>query len=152
MLRSYYMTMGLDKANAEDLVQESFLAAFKLLDRFDREKPIQPWLRGIAKNKYLEFCRSKKEIPVGDEMIDVIDAQYRHWEDAHISGPALHDHLDGCIGKLDQEAAKVLDLFYYKKLSTQEIANTCGLNEATVRKRLQRIREDLKECMESRQI
>lgn len=150
MLRTYYMTMGLNRANAEDLVQESFLAAFRLLERFDRTKPLRPWLRGIARNKYLEFCRTKKEIPLGDEMIETIDAQYHYWEDAHVSDPGIHDFLNDCIGRLDAEAAKAVELFYYKRMSTQEIAETCGINEATVRKRLQRVRENLKDCMESK--
>jgi len=152
MLRTYYTTMGLDQANAEDLVQETFLAAFRMLDRFDRSKPLRPWLRGIAKNKYLEFCRTKREIPLGDEMLELIDAQYHYWENAHVSDRSLHDSLDDCIGKLDTEAAKTIELFYYRKLSTREIADTCGLNETTVRKRLERVRENLKGCMESKQI
>lgn len=151
MLRTYYMTTGLDQASAEDLVQESFLAAYKILGSFDRSKPIAPWLRGIARNKYLEHCRTKKEIPLGDELLELLDAQYHYWEKSHVSEHSLHDFLEDCISKLDQEAAKLLDLFYYRKSSTMEIAQECGLNEVTVRKRLQRSRENLKECMESKQ-
>ena len=150
MLRSYYRAMGLSSENAEDLVQESFLAAFKLLDCFDRTKPLRPWLRGIAKNKYLEFCRIKKEIPLGDEMIEMLDAQYHYWEDAHVSEDSLYDILKDCLAGLDEAAAKIVELFYYKKLSTQEIAVECDMNETTVRKRLQRVRENLRKCMESK--
>jgi len=148
MLRSYFRSMSLSSETAEDLVQETCLAAFRLLDIFDRSRPIKPWLRGIAKNKYLEFCRMKKEIPFGDDMIEMIDAQYHYWEDAHLEDTGIYAFLGKCINKLDSEAAKIVELFYYNKLGTQEIAGTCSLNEATVRKRLQRARENLKKCMD----
>lgn len=147
MIRSYYRSMNLSHESAEDLVQETFMMAFKLLSGFDRSKPIRPWLRGIAKNKYLEFCREKKEIPLGNDMIELIDSQYHYWEDAHVDDFNLYSFLKECIAKLDTEAAKAVELFYYKKLSTLEMANICSLNEMTVRKRLQRVRENLKNCM-----
>ena len=148
MLRSYYMAMSLSFESAEDLVQETFLTAFKLLHVFDRAKPLRPWLRGIAKNKYFELCRMKREIPVDGDTIEMIDAQYFYWENAFAEDADVYVFLKKCIDKLNAEDVKVIESFYYKNLSTREIADACGLREATVRKRLQRIRENLKCCME----
>src|ERR687891_2295284 len=49
-----------DAAAAEDIAQESFLAAVRALDRFDRRRPFGPWLHRITVNRAIDFARARK--------------------------------------------------------------------------------------------
>ena len=48
-----------DAAAAEDIAQESFLAALRSLDRFDRRRPFGPWLHRIAVNRAIDWARAR---------------------------------------------------------------------------------------------
>src|SRR5687768_3063338 len=49
-----------DAAAAEDIAQESFLAAIRSLDRFDRRRPFGPWLHRIVVNRAIDWTRARK--------------------------------------------------------------------------------------------
>ena len=48
-----------DAAAAEDIAQEAFLAALRALDRFDRRRPLGPWLHRIVVNRAIDFTRAR---------------------------------------------------------------------------------------------
>ena len=56
--RAAYLVVG-DAAAAEDIAQESFLAAIRALDRFDRRRPFGPWLHRITVNRAIDFARAR---------------------------------------------------------------------------------------------
>lgn len=146
-LRAFLRSLGAGQSQIEDILQETFLTAFKALDRFDDGKPFGPWLRGIARRKFLEHCRTMKDgdMALGDDLIHAIDAEFAQFDGG--AGPDLMSALEKCVGKLDGESERMLKMFYYESKSSQEIADSCGLHDATVRKRLQRAREDLEKCL-----
>src|SRR3970040_2277504 len=49
-----------DAAAAEDIAQESFLAALRALDTFDRRRPFGPWLHRIVVNRALDWTRARR--------------------------------------------------------------------------------------------
>ena len=49
-----------DAAAAEDIAQESFLAAIRALDRFDRRRPFGPWLHRIVVNRAIDWTRARQ--------------------------------------------------------------------------------------------
>src|ERR671921_2723501 len=56
--RAAYLVVH-DSAAAEDIAQESFLAAVRALDRFDRGRPFGPWLHRIAVNRAIDWARAR---------------------------------------------------------------------------------------------
>ena len=48
-----------DAAAAEDIAQEAFLAALRALDRFDRRRPLGPWLHRIVVNRAIDWTRAR---------------------------------------------------------------------------------------------
>ena len=56
--RAAYLVVG-DASAAEDIAQESFLAAIRALDRFDRRRPFAPWLHRIAVNRAIDYARAR---------------------------------------------------------------------------------------------
>ena len=49
-----------DRAAAEDIAQEAFLAALRALPRFDRSRPLRPWLHRIVVNRAIDWARARR--------------------------------------------------------------------------------------------
>src|SRR5687768_18560092 len=65
-----------DAAAAEDIAQEAFLAALRALDRFDRRRPLGPWLHRIVVNRAIDWTRARAlRREVGDEPLAATDAR-----------------------------------------------------------------------------
>src|SRR5207244_12301092 len=56
--RAAYLVVH-DAAAAEDIAQESFLAAVRALDRFDRRRPFEPWPQRIVVNRAIDWSRAR---------------------------------------------------------------------------------------------
>lgn len=143
---AYSITGGNDAAR--DLVQDAFVVAWSNLEKFDVTKDFGRWMRGIVRNKVREWARSQKLIGMDDEMLEVIEAQHRSWDEQEAESEVdLFSILDQCIRKLPDLLGKAVDLFYLQRLSGAQVAEQLNADEAAVRKRLQRARLQLGECI-----
>ena len=66
--RAAYLVVH-DEAAAEDIAQESFLAAIRNLDRFDRRRPFGPWLHRIVVNRAIDWSRAR-QLRAEAELVD----------------------------------------------------------------------------------
>lgn len=136
---------------SEDLTQETFLAAFHSMDTFDTSRDFRKWLRGIARNKVLNYLnRTSKKLPVSIEgMLDAL-------EDVHTASDAMKNDtwreraaaLSACLKKLPQNLRDIIRAFYYKGARAEAIAQTLDISPAAVWQRLYRGRVLLKECID----
>ncbi|MFZ2804397.1 MAG: sigma-70 family RNA polymerase sigma factor [Patescibacteria group bacterium] len=62
----FLLRMTADPHTAEDLTQETFLKAWRHLNRFDRSKSFSTWLFTIGKNTVLDFFKKKRAIPFSE--------------------------------------------------------------------------------------
>jgi RNA polymerase sigma-70 factor (ECF subfamily) len=126
-LRAAHLVTG-DAAAAEDIAQESFLAAVRNLDRFDRRRPFGPWLHRIVVNRAIDWTRARRlrgEVELGD----------------HYAAPPAPE-LDGTafprIAALPPEHRAVIVLRYVLEYTPGEIAQLLDLPRGTVNSRLRR--------------
>jgi len=133
---------------AEDLVQDAFLVAHRDLAKFDPARDFGAWVRGIVRMKYLEWTRSARTTAVDAAVLDSIEERHRAWDRAVEEGreDAL-SALRGCLQSLSASLGEAVALFYTEKRPCAEIARRAGVEETVVRKRLQRARELLAECL-----
>src|SRR5437762_6286820 len=72
--RAAYLVVH-DAGAAEDIAQESFLAAVRGLDRFDRRRPFGPWLHRIVVNRAIDWSRARAlRRESGDAWLDAVAA------------------------------------------------------------------------------
>jgi RNA polymerase sigma factor (sigma-70 family) len=150
-LIAYALALTSREDVAEDLVQDAFLIAHRDLAKFDTKRDFGAWVRGIVRMKYLEWTRSTRTQVVDAAVLDSVEERHRTWDRAVEDGreDAL-TALRGCLAQLSGHLGDAVALFYTEKRPCGEIAERLGVEEAVVRKRLQRARESLAGCLKKK--
>ncbi|MCE9619668.1 MAG: RNA polymerase sigma factor [Planctomycetes bacterium] len=136
-----------DRAAADDLFQETLLRAWKGLEEYDRARPFGAWLRGIARNTAYELFR-KSMRTVDDAVLNVVAAQADRFDGTQ--GTEFREQLEvleECIAALTRPYAETIEMTYRGGLSIERIAEQVSSNTEAVKKRLQRARAMIAECL-----
>ncbi|MDP0490951.1 MAG: RNA polymerase sigma factor [Verrucomicrobiota bacterium JB023] len=145
MMLVYARTLLREEELAREVVQESLVAAWRGLERFDVTRDVAAWLRGIVRNKWRDFCRREgRRREFSEEDLEYLEGQMQGWA----GRPEVFDRLEDCRGHLSGDMAAVVEMSYDEGLKSEEVAQRLGLAAATVRKRLERARAALRECLE----
>jgi RNA polymerase sigma-70 factor, ECF subfamily len=158
MLNMSFRMLG-DYADACDVVQESFLAAYRSLEKFRGDARFSTWLSAIVMNQSRNRLRQKASRG-RREVVSIEEARGagdRTVLETHASpGPAAVDMLgkkerdlqiQKCIGVMDDEQREVLVLRDIEGMSYEEIGGVLSLPDGTVKSRLFRARNALKNCL-----
>jgi RNA polymerase sigma-70 factor (ECF subfamily) len=149
-LLAYARVLCGDPVQARDVVQEAFVAAWRHLERFDASRDFAAWLRGIVRNKWREACRSAgREIPMADPELARLEEAMVQWNAADGESGVL-ERLAECRGKLPEALSKAVAAYYDGECSGDEAARHLEIHPSTLRKRLERARKALRECLESK--
>jgi RNA polymerase sigma-70 factor, ECF subfamily len=142
--------------DAEDVLQETFIKAYKHLKNFDGRSSISTWLYRIATNEALMMLRKRKYIsvsidePIGASEDDQEPLQIIDWcclpETELMSSEAL-DYLDEAVENLPYSLRVVFLLRDIDGLSTKETSEVLNLSESAVKTRLSRARMRLRELL-----
>ncbi|MHC0038777.1 sigma-70 family RNA polymerase sigma factor [Pseudoneobacillus sp. C159] len=139
-----------DKTIAEDLTQDIFVKCYKSLDTFNGKSKWRTWLWRIAINHCKDFLRSwyqRNVVTPGEEGM-----AYKGTNKDHIENKVVQkeedDQLISAIMMLPIQYREVIYLYYYEELSIKEIAVLTDTNDNTVKTRLRRAKELLKERLE----
>jgi RNA polymerase sigma-70 factor (ECF subfamily) len=120
-----------DSAAAEDIAQESFLAAIRNLHRFDRRRPFGPWLHRIVVNRAIDWARARTfRREIGDPGAHAFVEDARETSDAGALAQAL--------ASLSPEHRAVIVLRHLLDYTPGEIAELLDLPRGTVNSRLRR--------------
>jgi RNA polymerase sigma-70 factor, ECF subfamily len=125
-----------DAAAAEDIAQESFLAAIRALDSFDRRRPFGPWLHRIVVNRAIDWTRARR-LRSEVELSESLPAPSS-------PDPPGGDTLDA-LARLSPEHRAVIVLRYLLEFTPGEIADALDLPRGTVNSRLRRGLDELGE-------
>jgi RNA polymerase sigma-70 factor (ECF subfamily) len=134
------LTSG-QRAEAADLVQDTFERALRNLDRVQVGSHVRAWLCTILRNLFIDRCRAPKiaSEPVDDLQIAAVEPEPEPpW--ARITPEQLADALS----RLEPDFRAVYDLATVESLSYVEIGERLGVPRATVGTRLMRARQKLR--------
>ena len=145
----YARALTREDHQSRDIVQESFVVAWQNMGKFDVTKDFGSWMRGIVRNKWKEqMRRNKRQIALDDGALEVMEAEMRTWQELRQDGgPSVFMKLEQCLEKLPEGLMLSVQSFYYEGCSTDEAAEKMEVSGATLRKRLERARQALKECL-----
>ena len=140
---AYNMTRN--RALAEELAQDAFLSAWKGIRSFRRGRPFKPWLMRILVNTVMAHRRRRtvETTPIeGSESEMESDAEDP--EDAAESR-SERQALQRAIGELSPDHRQVVVLRYFADMTVPEVARAAGLAEGTVKSRLHRAHQALRQ-------
>jgi len=147
----YAHALTKNDATARDIVQDSFVVAFQKMNTFDVTRDFGRWMRGIVRNKWREWMRRNRRYSLTDREIGEIDADIAFWQGAKASQESsVFDALEQCLRRLPENLRETVLSFYYEGRSGEEVAEHLGVAPAAIRKRLQRARMLLKDCVEKK--
>src|SRR5215218_3367437 len=133
-----------DAAAAEDIAQEAFLSALRALDRFDRRRPLGPWLHRIVVNRAIDWSRARSLRP--ETAADAVP-------EAAAPGEAIElgDEVVAALADLGPEHRAVVVLRHLLGYTPGEIATMLDLPRGTVNSRLRRALDALAVALEADQ-
>jgi RNA polymerase sigma-70 factor (ECF subfamily) len=142
--------------DAEDVLQETFIKAYRNLSRFDGRSTLSTWLYRIATNEALMLIRRRKHTTVSiDEPLETdeqeqMPLQIMDWcclPEEEMMSTEAREYMDRAIDDLPYSLRVVFLLRDIEGLSTQETANVLELSDAAVKTRLSRARLRLREML-----
>ena len=140
---SYVMTLAGDRAQAEDITQETFFRAMARQGSFRGESDEATWLCAIAKNLYLdEKRRQSRHEPMPEEIQDTGKGVEQAAADRDAS-LRIHMALHG----LEEPYREVFELRVFGELSFREVGTVFGKTENWARVTYHRARLKLRERM-----
>ena len=134
-------------ADAEDAAQDGFVKAWRALGRFRAGAPFKPWLLQIVANEARNRRRSAgrrahlalraaTEEPSGDAAPS---------PEAALLSAETRETLLAAVNQLPDDQREILSLRYFLELTEQEVAETLGIPQGTVKSRTARALERLRE-------
>lgn len=148
----YLRFIGADYSVAEDLLQETFLRAFraKVAPEIHEHGARRAWLRRIAHNLFIDYCRRRSRSPVSfnSEDAETAEAFWKKGFYQHDEGFGCMEALEQCLKKLTESQRELVDAFYAARRSREDIAEAMGISPSGVKASLRRIRTALGECIQ----
>ncbi len=139
-----------NEADAEDVVQDTFVTLIESYDTIEDKTKVTAWLKKIAANKCLNRLARTKTDAVEDEFFEDVEAVPEDFlPDTIVESADMRRIIMDIISKsLSEEIRRTLILFYFDEMSTKEIAEALGVPEGTVRRRLNFARNKIKKEVE----
>lgn len=141
--------------DAEDLVQDTLIRAYRAIERFDGRYP-RAWLLTIMRNAQVNRVRRKRPelmrdpdetmSRVADESPDGADAE------SQLIDQEFEAPIENALNALPEKFRKVVELVDLNQLSYQEAADALGIPVGTVMSRLHRARRNIRQHLEASQM
>jgi RNA polymerase sigma-70 factor (ECF subfamily) len=148
MLLAYLYAIVRERDLAEELLQETFMSAWRQGWQKDAVRNLPAWLRTVARNhafKALRRHNASRTIP-WDQAHD--DGLFAWAEESNTDGAEVLEQLRQCRKNLPDQQRRIIELFYDQHRSADQIAGQLGLAGKTVFQTLWLARRNLRECLQ----
>ena len=150
MIYSLCLRMMGNRQDAEDCAQEAILSAYQAYDGFRGHADAKTWLYRIAYNACVDALRRRK----GDTSLEALRETGFDPAETRMAGPSetaerndLRRQIQLAMDQLPPDQRAVMTLRDFQQLSYQEIAQITGMGEGTVKSRLSRARDKVKNIL-----
>lgn len=130
-----------DADAASDIVQDTFITLYRVIDTVDTAKKLSTFLFEIAKNKAISYLRTRKKL------VPLTEAEDISAETSFIEEYLREDviaRVRKAVSELPEKYERVVTLYYFRELSYEEIADKLSVPINTVRTHLKRAKDRLK--------
>jgi RNA polymerase sigma factor (sigma-70 family) len=140
-----------NREDAEEVAQDCFIKAFRSLDSFKRESKFSTWLYTIVYTTAMTSLRKKRvdTASIDDEATHIqLENTSSGYDVNNAENRSRSFYLNQAIEQLSADDATIITLFYKGEQSLEEIAQTLGIETNSVKVKLFRARQRLKEKLE----
>ncbi|QBD75672.1 sigma-70 family RNA polymerase sigma factor [Ktedonosporobacter rubrisoli] len=144
---------GVGSAEAEDVVQETYLEAWRHLEKLQPER-VSAWLDGICRNICKRHIHAKSSTPQMGELPEAMDEAAIELFDPLAIDPAeeleredMHVLLDRALGHLSESTRELIELCYLAELPQREVAERLSLSLGALELKLHRARRQLHQIL-----
>ena len=146
---AFITTVVRDFADRDDVLQEVAVAVLESFASYDDSRPFTPWAIGVARNQAGLFLRRRRRDrhTFDSDAVAAVAAAF-----AGITADDVRplDHLRDCLRGLDEKSRRLCELRYRDDLKPAAIAASLAMSANAVSKALQRIRDQLRSCVENK--
>jgi RNA polymerase sigma-70 factor (ECF subfamily) len=136
-----------DFRDRDDVLQDIAVAVVESFESYDPARPFIAWAMGVARNQIgLYLRRRSKDRVVFDS--DTVDSLATAFAEIGAEEPRRLGFLQDCMQLLEQRSRQLLDLRYGQDLKPAAIGELLEISANTVAKALQRIRDQLRTCID----
>ncbi len=156
-LKTFAFHLSYNESDANDLVQETYMKAFRFIDKYDIGTNAKAWLFKIMKNAYINEYRKKSKRPTQVDYEEIVT--YRDTDNDTLPGykdlreeifsKMMGDEVTIAINSLPLDFKTVLLLSDVEGFTYEEISKIIDVPIGTVRSRLFRARNMLKEKLKN---
>ena len=148
-LLRYVMCLVPNSLDAREIVQNTSIALWKKLDQYDSDQPFMGWACRFALIETREFMRAQARWKrFLDE--DTVQLLLSRRTEAADELDERRIHLRECLRKLPAKQLAIVEAYYFGDQSVERIATSTARSVEAIYKSLQRIREDLMQCVNHR--
>jgi RNA polymerase sigma-70 factor (ECF subfamily) len=146
-LLRYVMALVSNPSDARDVVQETAVALWQAIGKYDPEKPFVPWACRFALNEARLHLRTETR---RRRLLEEDVAAMLNERRLEMAAPldARREHLRDCLGSLQEEQRRLVRGYYFEEESIDALAASLGRGAEAVYKALQRTRQALHQCIE----
>lgn len=143
---SYLLMLVHNHNDAEDLLQETASILWEQFHKFDKQRSFAAWAIGIARNKALDFLKSKRNSrPLfSDEFYDDIS---KLAESESENTDKRFKALRNCVKKLSTLDQNIINLRFEKGIPVKKLSQDSGYSVDAIYKRISRIYVVLRQCV-----
>jgi len=147
VIRRAWQIVG-EAEEAEDVAQETFVKAYRALDRFDPQRPFAPWLYRITTNTALNWLKRRRPEAELDE--ETLAADTTPGPEAQAISAETAAQLRAAIAGLPPNYHAAIELRHFQGLSYQEIGEALGAPLSDVKSWLFRARRRLRAVLDEK--
>jgi RNA polymerase sigma-70 factor (ECF subfamily) len=147
-VRRFVFSLSSNWQDADDIAQEALLKAFRAFHTFDGRASLSTWLYSVARSASIDWHRSR--LGKAGQREHALPSAYPAAlprQDEACSQQQDHERLWQAVQRLDHKQRVPLVLFEIEGLSYDEIAAIEGVPVGTIRSRLSRARQELRELL-----
>lgn len=144
---AYVAAVVRDFRDRDDVLQSISVAVLESFSSYDTTRPFIAWAMGIARKQIGTYLRERKRNRLVFDA-DTIDSLAVAFQQIETEQTRKLDFLQDCLSKLEGRARQLCELRYQNDLKPLAIASMLGMTPNTVAKSLQRIRDQLRQCID----
>lgn len=151
-LRGFLRVIGVAPDSVDDLAQETFLVAYRELEKFDKNEDFGKWLRGIARNLTRNELRknARRTRILSNELTGHLLAESEKDNPEERFDEADFCALRDCLEQLPEKSRHLISGRYADEWKAPYLADQFNMSATAVRLSLMRIRQQLKSCITKR--